>query len=179
MGLDSFMCVPWFIHICAMTHIYVCHDSFMSWNESGSWLIHICATIHSYVCHDPFISALGLIHICEITNSQFPYVICMNESCPMYEWVMSHIWLSHEITNSQFPYVICLVIYLWHDGPKNHSIFCFFSLQKINQVFLSFSLQKNLSFFFLLGDLQLRWRPTFSCKAQSSAKELYVSAKEP
>jgi len=33
-------CVPWLIHMCAMTHPYVCRDSFM------------CAMTHPYVCHD-------------------------------------------------------------------------------------------------------------------------------
>jgi len=45
---DSFICVPWFIHMCAMTHSYVCHDSFIC----VPWFIHMCAMTHSYVCHD-------------------------------------------------------------------------------------------------------------------------------
>jgi len=36
---------------CAMTHSYVCHDSFIR----VPCLIHTCAMPHSYVCHDSFI----------------------------------------------------------------------------------------------------------------------------
>jgi len=60
-----FICVPWLIHIGAMTHsyvhrrdscclyawrfIYVCHDSF----TCLPWLIHMCAMTHLYVRHPP------------------------------------------------------------------------------------------------------------------------------
>ena len=63
---DSFICVPWLIHICATTFSYVCHDSFTCvpcdmTHSYVTWLIHMCATTHSYthlfqskrhVCHE-------------------------------------------------------------------------------------------------------------------------------
>ena len=58
----SSICVPWLIHTCAMTHSYVCHESFICvpWlihmcamtHSCVPWLIHMCAMTHSYVCHD-------------------------------------------------------------------------------------------------------------------------------
>jgi len=36
--------VTWLIHMCAMTHLYVCHDSF----------ICVCPMSQSHVCHDSF-----------------------------------------------------------------------------------------------------------------------------
>ena len=42
--------------MCATTHSYVCHDSFIC----VTWLIHMCAVTHSYVWRD---SILWLIHV--------------------------------------------------------------------------------------------------------------------
>ena len=39
---DSFICVPWPVHLCAMTHSYVCMTH-----------SYVCMT-YSYVCHDSF-----------------------------------------------------------------------------------------------------------------------------
>jgi len=47
------------MRMCAMTHSYVCWDSFIC----VPWLIHICAMTHSYVCHDSFICLPWLIHM--------------------------------------------------------------------------------------------------------------------
>jgi len=44
----GFICVSWLIHMCVVTHSYVCHDSFIC----VSWLIHMCVITHSYVCGD-------------------------------------------------------------------------------------------------------------------------------
>jgi len=67
---DSFTCVLWLIHTCAvthsqgrdaehsggMTHSYVCHDSF----TCVPWLIRMCARTHSHVCS--FTCVSWLIH---------------------------------------------------------------------------------------------------------------------
>jgi len=53
---DSFICVPWLIHMCAMTHSYVWHDSFIFM----TWLIH--------VCHDSFICVTWRILMYAMTN---------------------------------------------------------------------------------------------------------------
>jgi len=48
LGTPAFICVPWLIHMCAMTHSYVCHDSFI-YAFCVPWLIHMCAMTDSYV----------------------------------------------------------------------------------------------------------------------------------
>ena len=62
---DSFICVPWLIHLCAMTHSHVWHDLFLC----VPWLIFMCATTHSHVCHDSFPCVPWLIHVCAITQT--------------------------------------------------------------------------------------------------------------
>jgi len=62
---DSFICVPWLVHMCAMMNSYVWHDSFICevWlihmfdmtHSCVTWLIHICDVTHSYVWRDSFI----------------------------------------------------------------------------------------------------------------------------
>ena len=54
---DSFTCVPWLIHMCAMTHSHVCHDSF----TCVPWLIRTCDMTHSHVWHDLFTIVRWLI----------------------------------------------------------------------------------------------------------------------
>jgi len=62
---DSLICVPWLIHMCALTHSYVCHFLFIC----VPWLIDMCAMTHWYVCHDSFICVPWLIHMCAMTRS--------------------------------------------------------------------------------------------------------------
>ena len=53
-------------HMCAMTHSYVCHDSFIC----VPWLIHMRAMTHSYVYHDSFLSQrLHHYHMCTPPHS--------------------------------------------------------------------------------------------------------------
>jgi len=68
----SFSCVPWFIHMCAITHSlcamihsYVYHAPF----KCVPWLIHICAMTHSYVCHDSFICLPWLLLMCAMRHT--------------------------------------------------------------------------------------------------------------
>ena len=106
---DSFLCVPWLISMCVMTHFYVCHDKFVC----VPWLISMCAMTHFYVCHDSSVCVPWLICMCAMTHlymwhdhpngdpprSKHPvqssHGTRMNESCLIFEWVMSHIWMSH------------------------------------------------------------------------------------
>jgi len=57
---DSFICVPWLNHLCAMTHSYLCHD----WCIYVPWLIHVWAMSHSYVIRE-----LWLNHMWAMTHS--------------------------------------------------------------------------------------------------------------
>jgi len=87
--------------MCAMTHSYICHDSFQCDSHHTHvwcsrippfclcrvchdsfmcvpWLIHKCAMTHSYVCHNSFISAPWLIHMFATTHSdvsRHPHVL--------------------------------------------------------------------------------------------------------
>jgi len=83
MSRDSFMCVPWLIHVCAMTHSCVWHDSLacmighiqmrdMNYLYTRHimhvpWLIHACAMTHSCVWHDSFICMIGHIQMRDMT----------------------------------------------------------------------------------------------------------------
>jgi hypothetical protein len=62
---DSFVCVPWLIRMCDVTHSYVWHDSFVC----VTWLIRICAMTHSHVWHDSFVCVPWLIRTCAMTHS--------------------------------------------------------------------------------------------------------------
>jgi len=76
-GNDSFICAPWLIHVRAMTHLYVCHDSFIRlvWEcMSAWWLIRTCAVTYSYVRRDIFIRAPWHIHTCAMIH---PWLIQM------------------------------------------------------------------------------------------------------
>ena len=76
---DSFVCVPWLIHMCDMTHSYVRHDSFMCdmthshvRHDSficATWLIHMCDMTYLCLWHDSFICVTWLIHMCDMTHS--------------------------------------------------------------------------------------------------------------
>jgi len=73
---QSFICVPWLIHMCDMTHA---HATWLVRTVRG--LLHmfvyfirmcydalICDMTHSYVRHDSFICAPWLIHMCAVTH---------------------------------------------------------------------------------------------------------------
>jgi len=67
---------PNIMHMCAMTHSHVLHDSC----TCVTWLIHIRSTTqdlergthaqhHAYVCHDSFTCMTWLMHMCDMTHS--------------------------------------------------------------------------------------------------------------
>jgi len=51
------------IHVCALTHLYVWHDSFIC----VTWFVHMCDIVHSYSSHDAFMCVTWLIHTCDLT----------------------------------------------------------------------------------------------------------------
>jgi len=71
-----------------MTHSYVCHDSFIC----VPWLIHMCDTTHSYVWHDSFICVTYLVwcasFICMTCH------MCTTENAPSASG-KSVVWLIH------------------------------------------------------------------------------------
>jgi len=96
------LCVPWLIHMCAITPSYVCHGSYVC----VSWLLRMCAMTHSYVCHGLFICVPWLIHMCAMTHScvchdsfiYMPWLILTCFITYLFVWYDSFIrviWLVH------------------------------------------------------------------------------------
>jgi len=99
---DSFTCVPWLSHMCAMTHSHVYHDSV----TCVPWLSHMCAMTQSHVCHDSFTCVPWLIDTCTMTHSHVPWLI---HTCAMTHshlcsiarnqeqiWIWMSSWRSHR-----------------------------------------------------------------------------------
>jgi len=57
----SFICVPWLIHMCSMTHSHVSLYESTSQNPREPLEFSV---MRSYVCHDSFIFVPWLIHMC-------------------------------------------------------------------------------------------------------------------
>ena len=88
----SFLCMPWLIRVCPVTHSYsyVCHDSFLR----VPWLILTCAMTHSYVCHDSFLRVpCHDSHTCATTQS---YMRSMREAA------MAHRARHHHFLHTHF-----------------------------------------------------------------------------
>ena len=73
-----------------------------------TWLIHMRVVTHAYVWHDPFICVTWLILMCGMTH---------DDSCPTYEWIMSHTWKSRAThTNALIRMCDMTHSYAWHDS---------------------------------------------------------------
>jgi len=110
--------MTWLIQMCDMTHSDVWHDSL----RCLKWLIQMCEMSHSNGWHDSVRCVIWLIQMCDMTYSDMWHesFICVtrtgegvsraarttrtNESCQTYEWVMSHIVVSHV---THMNYSIC------------------------------------------------------------------------
>ena len=93
----SFICVTWLIHLCDMTHWYVCHDVLLE---------VICGTCECVMSH------IRMSHVSH-TNEARVNVSCLHtehkktiqrhtcdvvntsQSCLTYKWVIPHIWMRH------------------------------------------------------------------------------------
>ena len=93
---DSFICVTWLMHMCDATHSYVWRDSFIcvTWLTRLNYMfqatrLYVRHSFYSrrviYVWRDSCICVRWLV--CRVTDAQY----CQE----LYEWVMSHIWMSH------------------------------------------------------------------------------------
>ena len=116
---DALACVTWLINMWVMTQSYVWQDS----SIYVTWLIHMCDMTHSYMWHDAFLRVTCLFWTCDraviqmLTKSSQARVqrlmtvrpqgdddddgnagvsMCQCvETCHTYEWVISHLWMSH------------------------------------------------------------------------------------
>jgi len=86
------------LSICAMTHLYVRHDSFILWHDSFvrmTWLIHMCDMTYSYVWRDFFMSVTWLMRMFAGTDLHVWYdsLICV-------AW-RDYVWdrRTHDMTN--------------------------------------------------------------------------------
>ena len=109
---DSIICVTWLIHICAMTHSYAWHDSFIC--------LHVCDMTHSYVCHDSFICAPWFICVCAVTHSCVTWLFQMwNDSfmCDAYIRKMTHSYICRDsfICGTGLKKIL-RTPYVWHDA---------------------------------------------------------------
>jgi len=102
MRRDSFRYETWLIHAWDRTHSYMRHDSF----TYETWLIHIRDMTHSYMRHDSFKwdadesclmceCVISYIYQWVMSHVWMSHVSYMNGSCLIYEWVMPHIWMGH------------------------------------------------------------------------------------
>ena len=146
--MTPFICVPWLVNMCAMTHQYVCHDSFIY----VPWPIHVCAMTrsckvefaHQQRCNDlwlthvwnttPFICVTWPSHMCAMTQSYVCrdsfifvprpiHVYTMTRSCEV-EFARQQrchtSWLTHVWDMTP---LIC-VTWLSHTCAMTHSYVC-------------------------------------------------------
>jgi len=96
-----------FINMCHITHSYGCHDSFI-WVP---WLIHMGAMTHSYRRHDSFICVPWLILIGAMTHSHIGAMTHSSAWTFMYDprpLVWFRFWISqHRHADLCYIYVSC------------------------------------------------------------------------
>ena len=128
---DLFMCVPWLIHTCGMTHSYVCHDAFIDmrcvqllWHDSLTrvpWLIHMCAMTHSYIWGAHNYGDMTHSYVCHDSFICVPHVRGVNYVWWRVTWridtcAMTHLYVCHHI---------CVWSYAWVSSYTCVSSFIF------------------------------------------------------
>jgi len=98
------MSATWLIHICDMTHSYVCYDSFICvlrlihmCEMRATWLTHMCDMAHSYVCYDSFICVKWVRHDSLICVIYLIHMCAMPHSYMWNDWficgaLLIHLW---------------------------------------------------------------------------------------
>ena len=120
-----------------MSHIWMSHVTHINesclmceWVMSHVWMSHVPRTNESCHTHD-----VAWSHTCStsqwshpLTHLHYPFFLIlslacvshMNESCPMYEWVMSHVWISH--VTHMTSHMVSHLQYLTIASPSHTSI---------------------------------------------------------
>ena len=115
---DSFICVPWLIHMRDMTHSYVWHDSIMC----VEWRIHMCDSCICVEClihvwHDSFVCARWLVYMCCMKK----WLVHVCGRTHSYVWLI-HTWYDSfmcDMTHSCVTWLICVCemtcLYMCHE----------------------------------------------------------------
>jgi len=90
---DSFVCVPWLIHTRAMTHSYLWHDSFIR----APWIVHMDAITRSYVCYGAFTCVPWLVHTCALTHSYLCPDSFIRVPWLIHMCAMAHSYVCHDL----------------------------------------------------------------------------------
>jgi len=108
----SHICLTWLSHICDMTHSAraeytgpghdsVIYDSCQTWRVFASFMLHICRIHVTYMAESCRTHEGAISHNLTMTEHKYKVtqILCNllepNESCHIYDWVMSHAHMSH------------------------------------------------------------------------------------
>jgi len=130
-----------FTHVMGLIYIWMSHVTYMNvWisliRMNQSHHVHIRDMTHSYMRHDSFIHTTRLFHTrleccvtcrvvcmnescrvyeCVVSCVWMSRVVCMNESCRVYDEIVSCVWMSHGATHSYIH--DATHAYSWHNTP--------------------------------------------------------------
>ena len=97
---DEVCLVTWLIHLLAMTHSYVCHDSFVCvpWLICVTWLIHLCGMTLSFVFvrRDSFICETCLVCMWDMTRLYLRHDSFICETWLVCMWDMTRLYVRHD-----------------------------------------------------------------------------------
>jgi len=103
---DLFICAPWLIHMCAMTHSHVGHDTpwfIYMWDMTMSLVTRMTESVrsHIWVSHVTHINESH--HTCEwvMSHARMRHFTHRNESCHTHLWVTAHPSMRHYYTRQQ------------------------------------------------------------------------------
>ena len=92
------------MHMCAMTRLYLCHDSWHTYVRAKQgqacicvpWLSHMCVMTYSYVWHDSFVCVPWPIRVCDMTHSCVWHVSFISVTWPIHMCDMTHSYVRHD-----------------------------------------------------------------------------------
>jgi len=120
--------MPWLIHKCAMTLLYICHDSFLSERVGKKWTIATgedtdVAMNHPDVGHDSFICVVWLVIVTWLMSrrtlrrkqrSSARHLRCCSATWPRFVRVYINIYIYMYIRIYIYMYIyICIYIYMY------------------------------------------------------------------